>query len=156
TRSIMRVSPDGGTPQVLASLGTTEQVIGPQLLPGGRALLFTSSSDGSADRWDKASVVVQSLATGKRDIVIRGGADARYIRSGHIVYAVGGILFAVPFDLNRLAVTGGARAVIEGVRRNVAGSTGVAHFDVSNSGTLVYVEGPRETTSGRLDLLSTD
>jgi hypothetical protein len=45
--------------------------------------------------------------------VIEGGSDGRYAPTGHIVYAVGGTLRAIPFDVNRLAVTGGGAPVVE-------------------------------------------
>ena len=57
-------------------------------------------------RWDKANIAVQSLATGERKVLIEGGADARYIPTGHLVYMREGTLMAVPFNLDRLAVTG--------------------------------------------------
>ena len=60
---------------------------------------------------------MQSLETGVRKTLIEGGSDARYVPTGHIVYASGGTLFAVPFDLAKLEVTGGAVPVVEGVRR---------------------------------------
>jgi hypothetical protein len=57
----------------------------------------------------------------------------RYISTGHIVYYLtnNNIVnaFAVPFDLNRLDVTGGPISVLEGI--------GNATF--SDSGTLLYV-----------------
>jgi hypothetical protein len=82
---------------------------GPQLLPGGRAILFTLVA--RYGEWDTAQIVVQSLDTGKRDVVVERGADARYEPTGHLVYARDGTLFAVPFDDRRAstaAAPGGA------------------------------------------------
>ena len=92
---------------------------GPQLLPDGGTLLFTivKRTTAAIDRWDDAQIVVQSLETGVRKPLIEGGSDARYVPTGHIVYVSGGTLFAVPFDLPKLEVTGGAVPVVEGVRR---------------------------------------
>ena len=95
---------------------------------------------------------MQSLETGVRKPLLEGGSDARYVSTGHIVYASGGTLFAVPFDLSRLAVTGGAVSVVEGVRREV-GSAGMS-FVFSQSGSLVYVPGP--VGSGQQDLVLFD
>lgn len=69
--------------------------------------------------------------------MIDGGADARYLPTGHLVYAVSGVLFAVRFDPERLVTEGGATPVVEGVRRGP--STSVAQFGVSPAGSLVYV-----------------
>ena len=51
----------------------------PQMLPGGQHVLFTLATGNAPDRWDKAKVVVQSIATGERKIVVEGGSDARYV-----------------------------------------------------------------------------
>ena len=61
-------------------------------------------------RWDHARVIAQSLKTGERKTLVDGGADGRYVPTGHLVYALGGTLFAVPFNLAKLEVTGGACA----------------------------------------------
>ena len=116
-RGVLRVSPNGGTPELLISLGNDEYASDPQVLPGGQAVLFTLAKGTSSDRWDKAQVVVQSLKSGERKTLIEGGSDARYVPTGHLVYALGGTVFAVPFDLRRLQVTGGPVPIVEGVRR---------------------------------------
>ena len=51
--------------------------------------------------------MAQSLRTGERTLLVEGGSDARYIPTGHLVYALGSVLFAVPFDVDRLEVSGG-------------------------------------------------
>ena len=73
--------------------------------------------------------------------------------TGHLVYAVGGTLLAVPFDLDRQAVKGAPVSVVEGVRRADASSTGGAHYSFASNGTLVYIAGP---LSPRLDVALTD
>ena len=140
--AIMRVPPNGGKPAVLLELNSSEDaVFGPHLLPNS-SLLFSIAkrTNVDIDRWDAAQVVVQSLETGVRKTLIEGGTDARYVPTGHIVYASRGNLFAVPFDLSKLEVTGGAVPVVEGVRRDsMLGSGGSANFAFSNTGSLVYV-----------------
>jgi len=153
--AIMRVSPDGGKPELLVDLNNTKDLAyGPQLLPDSDSLLFTlvRRTDAAIDRWNEAQVVVQSLRTGVRKPLLEGGSDARYVSTGHIVYASGGTLFAVPFDLSRLAVMGRAVSVVEGVRREV-GSGGMS-FVFSESGSLVYLPGP--VSSGQQDLVLFD
>ena len=74
---IMRVSPAGGTPVRIARVQDNELAHGPQILPGGRQLLFTVATGTTADRWDNARIVVQSLESGERTTIIEGGSDAR-------------------------------------------------------------------------------
>ena len=143
---IMHVSADGGTPEVLIPLEGTEKVgHGPQVLPGEKTLLFTL---GDGANWEDAQIVVHSLETDERKVLIEGGRDARYVPTGHLVYVVsrgdardlGRTLLAVPFDVDTLEVTGGPRPMAEGVM--TAGSTtGAAQFSVSDTGSLVYVSG---------------
>ncbi len=99
---IMQVSADGGTPEVLIPLTGTEEIgHGPQVLPGEKAVLFTLA-DGT--NWDDAQIVVYSLKTGERKVLIDGGRDARYVPTGHVVYVLDGTLLAVPFDVDTLEV----------------------------------------------------
>ena len=112
----MRVSANGGQPEMLVSVKDGEVMYGPQVLPGGEWLLFTLATAATADGWDKAQIVVQSLKSSERKTLVSGGSDGRYLPTGHLVYALGGVLFAVPFDLPRLAVTGGPVPIVEGVR----------------------------------------
>src|SRR5207342_2817390 len=122
---------------------------GPQLLPGGQAVLFTLATGTGADRWDKARVVVQTLKSGERKTLIDGGSDARYVPTGHLVYALGGVEFAVPFDLRQLAVTGGPVPVVEGVMRSGIGFAATTHLGVSSTGSLVFRPGPVTTWGGQ-------
>ena len=81
---------------------------------------------------------MQSLTSGERKTLLEGGSDARYLPTGHIVYAVGGSLFAVAFDLQHMEVRGPKVPMIEGVRRaHWSLLAGGAQFSVSSNGTLV-------------------
>ena len=137
---ILRVSANGGAPEVLVEAEEAEQVHGPQILPGGESVLFTTTRATGASRWDQAEIVVQSLVTGERKVLWSGGADARYLPTGHIVYALEDDLFAFPFDLARLEVAGGPVPIVEGVRR-AANAQASAHYGFSERGSLVYVGG---------------
>ena len=142
---IARVSGAGGTSEVLiAVVEGGERARQPQALPGGEAVIFTLS----AGTWDQGQIVAQSLETGERRVLVDGGTDARYLPTGHVVYAQGGTLFAVPFDVARLEVTGGPVSLVDEVA--VAGS-GAAQFTVSRTGTLAYV--PERSTSGAVRTL---
>jgi len=138
---IMRVSADGGTPQLIVKTGPNEQVHGPQVLPDERTLLFTITAAVGPTRWDQAEIVVQPLAGGERKTIWKGGSDAQFVASGHIVYALRQTLLAVPFDLSRLTTTAAPVDVVEGVLRaeGAGGNTAAANYAVSQSGTLAYV-----------------
>ena len=153
---IMRVSPNGGTPELLVGIKGGELAHRPQILPDGQTVLFTLATGLSAPAWDKAHIVVQSLRSGERKTLIEGGSDARYLPTGHLVYAVGGTLFAVPFDLRRLEVTGGPVPIVEGVKRGITNAGGIAHFSVSNTGSLVYIPGPTATSNALRAFVLTD
>lgn len=142
----MRVSADGGKPEVILDLKNSgDLAYNPQLLPDGDTLLLSivRRSNASIGRWDAAEIVAQSLRTGVRKPLIEGGSDAQYVPTGHIVYVSDTTLFAVPFDLSKLAVAGRAVPVVDGVNLGATSGTGrTAHFAFSKSGSLVYVPGP--------------
>ena len=133
---IWRVPWTGGRPERVISIEVGEAVHGPQMLPGGDLVLFTFRPIGTAS-WDASQIVVQSLASGERTVLIEGGRDARYMPTGHLVFALAETLLAQSFDLNQLAMRGGAATLVEGVTH--AQTTAASHFGVSGDGTLVYV-----------------
>src|SRR5262245_30349248 len=145
-KGILGVSASGGKPVPVIAAKPDEVMFGPQLLPDRDHLLFTVRSriearEGRrAEAWDNAQIVAQSLKTGERKTLIEGGADGRYVPTGHLVYALGSTLLAVPFDVNKLEKTGGPVPVAEGVVR--AGTTsGTAQFSFAANGTMVYFVG---------------
>src|SRR5688572_17441347 len=148
---ILRVAPSGGTPEELVRVGTNEQVLRPQILPGGDAVLFSLRSYRNPG-WDTAQIVVQSLISGERTTSIKNGTDARYLLSGHLVYAVAGSLFAARFDPATHMVVGPTVSILTGVRR----SFGTAMFAVSDTGSLVYVPGPPTSSSNLRTLVRSD
>ena len=122
----------------------------PQVLPGGDEILFTVAGATGDDRWDKAQIVVQSLKTGERKTLFTGGSDARYVSTGHIVYALGGNLFAYAFDAPKLKVTNGPIPILQGVLRSPARNTAATFFSFSNNGYLAYVPGSSLSSSDTL------
>jgi serine/threonine-protein kinase len=139
---VMRVSENGGTAELLVEARDGEQIDGPQLLPGEEWVLFSSTTAGGNNRWNEGNVVAESVETGERRQLISGGSDARYLLTGHIVYALENVLFAIGFDLGGMEVVGGPVSVVEGVERanSPQSNTGTGHFSVSAEGNLVYVE----------------
>jgi eukaryotic-like serine/threonine-protein kinase len=147
-KGILRVSPSGGTPETLVRVNEGEEMHGPQILPGGQHVLFTLATGTAGDRWDHGRIVVQSLASGVRTTLVDGGSDARYVSTGHLVYALSGVLYAVGFDTQRLTLKGAVVPIVEGVSRATGNQTGAAHFSVSATGTLVYIPGPVDASAG--------
>ena len=140
---IMRLSANGGTPELLIPAQESEVMDSPQLLPDGESVLFSVTTSFGATRWDEAQIAVQSLRTGERTVVWQGGSAARYVATGHLVYALRDVLYAIAFDADSLTVSGGPVPVVEGVRRalNPEVGSGTANFSVSAQGSLVYVGG---------------
>ena len=142
---IVRVSPTGtGEPERVISLAAGESAQGLQLLPDGTTLLFAVIDGTSQDAWDKANIVAQSIGSSARE-PITAGSQPRYLRSGHLLYARGGIVFAVPFDATNLRPTGEEAPVLEGIARNPLGA---AQYDVSSNGTIAYIPGPVQASAG--------
>jgi serine/threonine-protein kinase len=140
---ILRVPATGGKVETILRVNADEFVDAPQMLPDGDHILFTLARGRSRERWEKAQIVAQSLSSGTRKVLIDGAADGRFVRTGHLVYELGGVLFAVPFDLKTLQVVGAPAPILEGVRRtlNPEISTGAAQYALSDTGTLAYIPG---------------
>jgi serine/threonine-protein kinase len=136
---IFQVPATGGAPQALTTLDSKNREsahLSPQLLPDGKTLLFT------VDSADNPQVVVQSLDTGERRVVLQGARHARFIPIGHLVYVQEGTLMAVAFDLEQLKATGAPIPVLEGVMQ--PSHYVPAYIAFSDSGTLAYV--PADTS----------
>jgi serine/threonine protein kinase/Tol biopolymer transport system component len=137
---LSKVSSAGGAPQPLTTLDNQAGEITqrwPQVLPGGKAVLFTSNTRQS--NYEDSDIVVYSMVSGQRKTLQHSGTYARYLPSGHVVYMHEGTLFAVPFDLQRLEVTGQPAPILEGVASNAG--NGSVQFSFSNTGNLVYIGG---------------
>jgi serine/threonine-protein kinase len=148
-RGLWRVPAAGGTAQSLIkpdrAKGESKFLV-PQILPGNGAILFTVTHTPLPMWDDDTEVVAQVLATGERKVLVHGGADARYLPSGHLLYLRKGTLMAVPFDLQDLTVTGGAVALITDVMQsgnttNEGTDSGAGQFSVSSTGSLLYAAG---------------
>jgi serine/threonine-protein kinase len=141
-KGIMRVPAAGGEPELVARVDPPETASSPQLIHDARMLLYAVASGSSDDRWDQANIVVQSIGSNERQVVVRGGSAPRYVETGHLLYLVGGTMLAVPFDPQTARVGGGPVPVVDGVMRGLTTTVGAAQFAVSDTGTLAYVPGP--------------
>jgi eukaryotic-like serine/threonine-protein kinase len=131
---LARVSAEGGEPVVLTQLrrerGEGAHVT-PSFLPDDRSVLFTiAGRAGAGGISDSAEIAVLDLRSGMQKILLRGGNDARYVPTGHLIYATSGGIRAVPFDRGRLRVTGPSVPILSDVAVNVTG----AQLDVAGDG----------------------
>jgi serine/threonine-protein kinase len=84
-KGIMRVSEAGGKPDVIVRLSGDEVPYGPQMLPGGDWVLVSVAATGSdPERWNRGRILAYSPTSGERKVLIEGGSDARYVRTGHL------------------------------------------------------------------------
>ena len=136
---LQRVAAAGGPTTVLTRPDRAQGEAGhlwPEMLPDGRAVLFTITA--VTQGLDAAQVAVLDLQTGTRKILVRGGSQAHYASSGHLVYAASGTLRAVTFDLATLETHGTPVPVIADVATTPNGGVDAV---VAGDGTLAYVSG---------------
>jgi serine/threonine protein kinase len=138
---LRRIPEVGGSSEIVIPLEPGQRIHSPQLLLNGRSVLFAVTSLVGRFAWDRAEIVMQSLETGDRQVIWQGGSNPRYVSTGHLLYTVGDVLFAIPFEIGSLAVRGNPVSVVEGVRPATLypGTTGVASYSVSDDGVLAYV-----------------
>jgi serine/threonine-protein kinase len=119
----------------------------PRRIPGRNALLFTRHLKVTTDKLD---IAVLQLDTGAVKMIVPDGFDARYVSTGHLVFARGQSLMAAPFDLDRLETTGPPIELTERVMSdNSVAATGAfgwgARYAISDEGTLAYIPPVRRT-----------
>ena len=112
----------------------------PEMLPGGAAILFMVIEEGATTRQlVNARIALLNLETGEQRVLLdEEDYNARYVLTGHIVYARSGMLLAAPFDVDDLVITAPPILILEGVRFRPAGAV---DFDISDSGLLAYING---------------
>ena len=150
-RQLSRVSAVGGQPHRMEHQPAARIGI-PRLLQDGEWILCSTSA---------RDIVLFSLVTGSTLVLTSegfvpvpsadvsevdaenrvSGSDPRFVAGGFILYAAGtdGVLMAVPFDQSSRQTRGSPSPVLSDVR--VEASMGMAHFDVSDNGTLIYAPG---------------
>jgi Tol biopolymer transport system component/DNA-binding winged helix-turn-helix (wHTH) protein len=139
TAGLYEVDEDGGVPRLLAKADLARgelQYSWPHFLPDGRSVLFTIVREGSINRAQIAWLDLRTLAT---EVLLTGGASARYVPTGHLVYGAAQTLMAVPFDLDARTMRGEPVALRD-IAIATATDNGAADFAISDNGTLAYVE----------------
>jgi serine/threonine-protein kinase len=150
TDRILRVPAAGGEPEVVIEAGEGERFYGPQLLPDGDGILVTVTTSTGSTRWDEGQIIVASISTGERTVVVPGGTEGRVLPTGHLVYALGNDLLVVAFDVETRTRRGGPVSLVQGVRRAPQEATGAANYGVTEQGTLVYLTGEASGEDGRV------
>jgi eukaryotic-like serine/threonine-protein kinase len=140
TTPLYRVSADGGTPVAVTHLDKSRNEVThrwPQILPGGKDVLFTASQNNND--FGHADVEAASLATGQAKVLVENAYFGRYLASGYLTYVSGGTLFAAPFDAGKLKLTGTAMPVLTNLQADLA--SGSAQISFARTGTAVYIAG---------------
>ncbi|MBN2031327.1 serine/threonine-protein kinase [bacterium] len=138
---LLRVSASDGIQEVILKPDSgkiSTYYCWPEMLPGSKAVLYTTWEGTS---YDEANIAVLSLESGQSETLIRGGTSPRYSPTGHILFGRSGSCWAVPFNARKLEITGDEVLVQESV---YIGVDGFADFRVSKNGTLVYIPGGEE------------
>jgi serine/threonine-protein kinase len=132
---LWRVRESGGGAERLTRLDPARRefahwAAGP--LPGGRALLFASYTVPV----ERSRIDALDLETKRRVPLVEDAMQPSYV-DGHLLFVRGTTLFAVPFDAERLALTGEAVPVLQELAASATDGSG--GYAVSHTGTLVYL-----------------
>lgn len=154
---LWRIAAGGGEPRQVTTLDPTNNEAGhrwPHLLPDGKSVLLTIKT-GDLLTFNDAQIAVASLETGEHRVLFTGGMGARYVPTGHILFCRGTTIYAAPFDLDTLELTGPSAPVLDRVEAD--DWDGSAHFSVADNGTLLYLpDGPINDVGRELDLVWVD
>ena len=143
TEGLFQVSENGGVPRLLVKPDSARKerlYAWPQFLPDGRSLLFTIVHEGSVEGSQIAWLDLQTLES---RIVATSSGAARYVATGHLVYAFGSHLRVLAFDLEARR-SHGDPVSLPGVEIAVSPDNGAAQFTVSETGTLLFIS-PRHS-----------
>jgi serine/threonine-protein kinase len=140
TAGLVRIPDSGGRPMPLTTLDVSRAESShrwPDVLPGGKWALFTVGLEEAL--YDEAHIDAVSLATGERRTIVERAGFARFMPKGLLLFIRGGLLHAVSFDPDRLAMRGTPQAVLDPVRYDWR--NGGSHLSVAGSGALLYTPG---------------
>jgi len=153
TPGYARVRAKGGEPEAVMPLDSASGELGlawPDVLPGGKQILFRSRRNLNPDDFD---IVAIDLPSGQRHVLARG-LVARYVEPGYLVYVrADGALLAAKFQPGDTVLSGSASPLLEGIMTKAFGAVDVA---VSRKGTLLYVPGEASGSGGEVVWVSRD
>jgi serine/threonine-protein kinase len=128
---LQRVSAAGGaSPMPLTPATEGRLVASPVPLPGGRAVVFHILAG------DTNQIAALNLETKLEKSLVDGASNMSYLDTGHLVFARGDTLMAVPFNVPELALAGDPVSLVQGIRHPAGGA---ADYVISANGTLAYV-----------------
>ncbi len=136
---VARVRPAGGAPELVHRIDQDANEVGaewPFALPGGKGLLVRTRRAGQGPA-DFDIVAVQGPGLPRH--VLTRGIYARYAEGRLFVVTAEGKLIAIPFDTDKLELSGPPVALLDGIGVRTAGFN--VDFSLSRTGTLVYTSG---------------
>ena len=134
---LFQVSSEGGEPRPLTTIDSAAGEL-VHLWPTavGSHILYAIHR-GSDQR--RSAVGSVDIDTGASKVILEGAYYAVATASGHLVYGDEVALYAAPFDIERLELTGPALPLRNDVHHSIAGAS---FFGVSGNGILVYASDP--------------
>jgi serine/threonine protein kinase/Tol biopolymer transport system component len=141
TSGLQRIPETGGPPADLTTLDTARQDAShrwPDLLPGGKWVLYTAAAEDAS--YDEARLEVVSLETGERRTLMSNAAYGRHLPEGRLAFVRSGRLQTVGLASGPPATSGEPQVLVDGIRYDPR--NGAAHLAVAPSGTFVYAPAP--------------
>jgi serine/threonine protein kinase/dipeptidyl aminopeptidase/acylaminoacyl peptidase len=148
-RGLARINAEGGALKFVSHVdyanGEFAQ-LSPFVLPDNRTALVTV--------WDgkqALKIVALDMQTGTRKPVVENATSARVAATplgNYLLFERANTIYAAPFDVENIAVTGSEVAIVDGVMtdRNLFHAV----YDVADDGTLVYIPGTQYQELSRL------
>jgi len=150
----VRIAPDGSAtpPRAFDFPGFNGRLRIEGSLPGNRGALLAAI-------WYERNIYMQGTAvmdlkSGRVKMLVRDGGNARYSPSGHLLFARQTTLYAVPFDLKGLKLTGEPVALVADMRPLRPGEH--APYAYSDHGMLLYVGGAPSSAERKIVVASRD
>ncbi|MGH9581042.1 MAG: protein kinase domain-containing protein, partial [Terriglobales bacterium] len=145
------VPASGGPSRELAVTDASRGEFGfyaPVVLPGAKAALFTRVTRVSAeDTQSKFTIEAISLVDKQRRVVVENASSPVVAGKGLMLFNRDGAMLAVPFDTDRLEVTGPATRVLDrvavsadGMMKVALSATGVLMYATPETSQLVWVD----------------
>jgi Tol biopolymer transport system component/predicted Ser/Thr protein kinase len=144
-KGLVLIGSNGGAPLPLTEIEGATSHLFPRVLPGGKGLLYVVYVKGNP------GIYGISAPNQKPKKLVESGTSPRYLPSGHLLYIDKGTVFAVPFDADKLETRGAAVPVVYDVASMA--SSGAGQFDVSQTGTLIYIKGGQRAATPGLRIL---
>jgi serine/threonine-protein kinase len=142
--TIWKIPRGGGTAEPVVPLaderGVRREDAWPQLLPGGRTLLFAAMSGDAYWECRQAKIKALDLASRSEKLVLDNACFVRYVETGHLIFATADNQLSIaPFDTDTLALAGPPKPLPFQVPLR---SRRFANLLTAADGTLVYENGP--------------